>query len=130
MQHRYRTGMTLFMFSLVIFALVVQAVFVGSYGGQHLDLNRSYGGYEVFGAISPLNPIANVGVQVAADPTLRGRIAAAGSMGRLGVGLRQPGQRVQTWQGALLYVAGDDYLASTRFTLQSRATGYHTDGQV
>jgi len=129
MQHRFRTGMTLFMFSLVIFALVVQAVFVGSYGGQHLDLNRSYGGYEVFGAISPLTPIANVGAQVAADPTLRGRIAA-GSMGRLGVGLRQPGQRVQTWQGALLYVAGDDYLASTRFTLQSRATGYHTDGQV
>jgi putative ABC transport system permease protein len=130
LQHRFRTGMTLFMFSLVIFALMVQAVFIGSFGSQALNLDQQYGGYDIYGSASPLNPIANLQAAIAATPNLRSRIEGAGGLGVLPVDARQPGYRASSWQPTVADVADDAYLSGNLFTLHSRAAGYASDAQV
>jgi putative ABC transport system permease protein len=129
LQHRFRTGMALFMFCLVIVALMVQAVLIGGFSARGLNLNADVGGYQVFGAITPSNPIRNAGAQIAANPDLRGRVTAVGSIAPIPIYLRQPGVHVG-WQAYRGDIADDAYLASTRFTLHSRAAGYGSDAQV
>ena len=128
--HRFRMGMTLVMFSLVLFALTVMSVLINSRSSQQLDSNQVIGGYDVYGSISPSNPIHHISARIAANPSLRSRIAAVGGLGQIPVDLRQPGQRNQHWQGGSADIADDSYLASTHFTLHSRATGYTSDAQI
>ena len=130
LQHRFRTGLTLSMFSLVIFTLMIVSVLNGTFTGQGLNLNRDRGGFDIFGATSPANPVANVNARVNADPTLRSRVAAAGGIGQLPIGLRQAGQTDQNWQPYRANIADDAYLASTQFSLHSRASGYASDASV
>jgi putative ABC transport system permease protein len=130
LQQRFRTGMTLFMFSLVIFSLMVQAVLIGSFGSQGLNLNAGAGGYQVWGNVSTSNPIHGVNARIAADPTLRGRITAAGGVGELGVTLRQTGPKGTDSTDDTAAIGDDSYLASTRYPLHIRAMGYTTDAQV
>jgi putative ABC transport system permease protein len=129
LQHRFRTGMALFMFCLVIVALMVQAVLIGSFSARGLDLNKDIGGYQIYGTISPANPIRDVTAEIAASPTLRHRISSAGGIAALPVDLRQSGQP-GGWQAYRADIADDAYLAGTHFTLHSRAAGYASDAQV
>ena len=127
-QHKFRTGLTLSMFSLVIFTLMFMSVLVGS-SSSTLVMNRDTGGYQIYGAVNPNNPIQNAAAQVAANPTLKG-ITAVGGMANLNVGVRQPGQAKQNWQDYFANVVDDNYLNTTQFTLHSRAIGFSSDGQV
>lgn len=126
-QHRFRMGMTLFMFSMVVFALMVQAVLISSYSSEKLNLNLATGGYQAFGRLSPGNPIHDVSAQIAANPNLHRRIAAAGSLAQIPVDLRQTNH---TWQGSSANIVDDAYLAGAHFTLHARASGYASDQQV
>ncbi len=130
LQNRVRTGLTLSMFSLVIFTLMVMSVLTGSFIGQGFNLDRDTGGYQVYGAVSPLNPIRDAGARIAATPSLRGRVSAEGGVAALPAALRQPGQQSQTWRTAPVDVADDAYLASTRYPLHRRASGYASDAAV
>ena len=130
LQYRFRTGLTLSMFSLVIFTLMVVSVLTGTFSGQGLSLDRDRGGYAIYGATSPANPVRDVAARVKADASLRARVAAAGGIGRLPIGLRQPGQKDQTWQPYRANIADNAYLTTTRFTLHGRATGYGSDAAV
>jgi len=130
MQNRFRTGMTLFMFSLVMFALVVQAVIIGSFGSEGLDLNRDLGGYQIYGQAGPSTPIWNAVSRASNNPNLHGRVSAAGGVGELSARLSQPNAHNQVSADTRVGIADGGYLASTRFTLHSRATGYATDRQV
>ncbi|MGH2344728.1 MAG: ABC transporter permease, partial [Chloroflexota bacterium] len=128
MQHKFRTGLTLAMFSLVIFTLMFMSVLVGS-SSSSLVLARDAGGYQIFGAANPNNPIPNAAAAVAANPKLKD-VTAVGGIAKLGVGIRQPGQDKQNWTDYTANVLDDNYLKSTEFTLHSRASGYSSDAQV
>ncbi len=130
LQYRFRTGLTLSMFSLVIFTLMVVSVLTGTFSGQGLSLDRDRGGYAVYGATSPANPVRDVAARVKADPALRARVAAAGGIGQLPIGLRQPGQKDQTWSPYRANIADNAYLTTTRFSLHGRAAGYGSDAAV
>ena len=130
LQNRVRTGLTLSMFSLVIFTLIVMSILTGSFVGQGFNLNRDSGGYQVYGSVSPLNPIRDILARIAATPSLRGRVDAVGGVTNLPAALRQTGQRDKTWQPSSISVADDAYLASTRYALRLRAPGYTSDAAV
>ncbi len=129
MQNKMRTGLTVAMFSLVIFTLMVMSVLLTSVFVP-LNLNRDAGGYQAYGTVSTLNPIRDLSAQIQANPSLRARLSAVGGIGLIPVGLRQPGQSDQSWQDYRANIFDDAYLASTRFTLHARATGYSSDQQV
>ena len=129
MQHKFRTGLTLAMFSLVIFTLMFMSAIVGSTSSS-LSMDRDTGGYQTFGAANPNNPIQG-GVQhaIAGNPALKD-ITATGGIAKLDVGLRQPGKQDQSWNPYIANVVDDSYLSSTQFTLHARADGYGSDAQV
>jgi putative ABC transport system permease protein len=129
LQHKFRTGMTLAMFSLVIFTQMVMSILVGSFN-TGLNLDRDAGGYQIYGAANPNSPIAHLNQTIAANPALRTGITATGALTKVAVGLRQPGQADQSWQAYGANIMDDAYLATTRFTLHSRANGFGSDRQV
>jgi putative ABC transport system permease protein len=129
MQFKFRTGVTLAMFSLVIFTLMVMSVLIDSTAGS-LVLNRDTGGYQIYGTVNPSTPISNLDRDIAANPALRGRIAAYGALANIAIGLRQPGQQDQSWYPYNVNIVDDAYLRSTRFTLHARALGFSSDRQV
>jgi putative ABC transport system permease protein len=129
MQNKFRTGLTLTMFSLVIFTLMVMSVLIQS-TSSGLRFNRDTGGYQIYGAVSEPDSMANNAAIIDANPRLRSAIRAIGGIGKLGIGIRQPGQANQAWQSYIANVLDPGYLASTRFTLHGRATGFTSDAQV
>ncbi len=129
MQSKARTGLTLAMFSLVIFTLMVMSVILTSVFVP-LNMNRDVGGYQAYGTTSALNPISGMSARIQANPSLRTRVAAVGGIGRIPVGLRQPGRPDANWQDYQANILDSAYLSSTRFTIHARATGYSTDQQI
>lgn len=128
--HRLRTGLTLFMFSLVVFALVVEIAFNGSFSGGALNLNRDAGGFAVFGRVSASGGIPNLQRQIDANPSLRHAGVTGGGTAPIVADLRQRGTDKGRWNPAVINVADDAYLAHTAFTLKARASGFSSDAQV
>lgn len=90
MASRFRTGMTLAMFSLVIFTLSVVAFFNEAFGAAFDDTRRASGGYDVAAGVSLSNPISDIGARIEASPNLdRGEFVAIGGIGGLPVSIRQ-----------------------------------------
>jgi putative ABC transport system permease protein len=129
MQHKVRTGLTLAMFSLVIFTLMVMSVLTGSTSGS-LKLDRDTGGYQIYGAVSQPGATASNASAIAANPQLSRAIAASGGIGKVNIGVRQPGQQDQSWQQYNANVLDDNYLAGTRFIMHSVATGFGSSAAV
>ncbi len=130
-QYRFRTGMAMAMFSLILFTLMVVSVLASSLGGVRLDTKRFLGGYDLWGTTSAGNPAGDMRGRIAANPTLRGDIAAVGGLARIGGDLRQAGQADQSWQPYIVNVADNSYLDSVAPAfLHSRAHGYASDSQV
>jgi putative ABC transport system permease protein len=129
MQFKFRTGLTLAMFSLVIFTLMVMSVLIRS-TSSGLAFNRDTGGYQMYGAVSEPDSMANNAAIVAGNPRLHKAIEAIGGIGKTAIGIRQPGQLDQSWQPYVANVLDPAYLASTRFTLHSRAIGFSSDAMI
>ena len=71
LQNRFRTGMSLAMFAIVIFSVTVMATFVDVYSNLLDNQDRMGGGYEVIGFVrSDLNPIGDLRTAVEANPDL------------------------------------------------------------
>ena len=60
MQNRFRTGITLAMFSLVVFTLVVMAFIINSIGGVFEDTETLSGGFHIRADTSYANPIPDI----------------------------------------------------------------------
>ena len=73
MQNRFRTGMTLAMFSLVVFTLVCMSFIIAGIGGIYGDTVKLAGGFDVRASSSYTNPVADLQASVsealAAAPT-------------------------------------------------------------
>ncbi len=129
MQFKFRTGLTLAMFSLVIFTLMVMSVVTGSTSSS-LNLDRDTGGYQLFGAVSQSGSTSNNAAVIDANPTLRRAISAVGGIGQIGIGVRQPEQNTQSWQPYVANVVDIAYLGSTQYALRAVATGYASSARV
>ncbi|HXT34225.1 MAG TPA: FtsX-like permease family protein, partial [Chloroflexota bacterium] len=131
LQQRFRTGMTMFMFSLVLFSLVVQLVVSSSFDSEALNLNQSVGGYDAWGTASTANPITHLGARVAGNPDLRRRVGAVGELSPMSADIYQRTANSQSWStGNTVGVLDDAYLAGTRSPFQVRAAGYTSEAQV
>jgi putative ABC transport system permease protein len=60
MNNRFRTGLTLAMFSLVIFTMIFMSVVIGATTGALRDVEAFSGGYDVWGTVSYNNPIPDI----------------------------------------------------------------------
>ena len=100
MASRFRTGMTLAMFSLVIFTLSIIGFIDASFNSAFDDTRRFSGGFDVTASASFTNPIGDLGARIDESPALdAGDFAAIGATSGLPVRIRQEDteQDLQDW---------------------------------
>ncbi|MEA2573445.1 MAG: putative transport system permease protein [Chloroflexia bacterium] len=143
----FRTGMTIAMFALILFVLIMMSVLTNL--NRQVDPNRPEvsGGYQIQASVSYANPVSDINARIAADPALNGKFDAVGGQTTLPLQLRQPGRKppstpptaeelkanpaaAEGWSFYNVRLSDDAYLQSTKFPLQLRLKDYPNDQAV
>jgi len=130
MANRFRTGIALAMFSLIIFTLVIMSVISASFGQLLEDTDRISGGFQIIGQVNYSNPIPDI--EAALDrPGGVGRdnFQAIASINHAPVKIRQA-DKEQEWED--LFLAGVDaaYASSISYSFDMMTEEYGSDAQV
>jgi putative ABC transport system permease protein len=130
--NRFRTGMTIAMFSLIIFSLTVMSVLNSNFANL-LAGNDAHGSWDVIATVNKNNPIGDL-VQ-----TLQGtgkvdtsKITASGQTSLYdGVQqVQQEGVAGASFKSFPISTGNDSFFANTQAKLNSRANGYNSDSAV
>ncbi len=100
MASRFRTGMTLAMFSLVIFTLAVVGFINAAFASSLDDTRKFSGGIDIAAGVSFTNPIDDFGARIEQSPALdASEFAAIGGTSELPIHIRQRDteQELQDW---------------------------------
>jgi putative ABC transport system permease protein len=127
---RGRTGMTIAMFSLIIFSLVAMAT-INSNFEQVFTGEDASAGWDIQLVQGPINPIDDLESALAQEDVDTSQIDASARMSMVGFGLarlRMPGD--EEWGNYNIQGVDDAFLEESRMPLQSRAEGYETDEEV
>jgi putative ABC transport system permease protein len=132
---KFRTGMTMAMVALVIFALTMMSVMNGNFDRVFLT-QEARAGWDIQVQENPANPIGDLTQALAGSNVdtskfqAVGRIAVAGSSGNR---LRQASDGAKAAADLPVYRVGgmdESFLTHSNIALQSRATGYENDAAV
>ncbi len=130
MQSRFRTGMTLAMFSLVIFTIVVMGFVIKGMGSTWEDPARASGGYEVRATSGYANPIPDMDAALEkADGVSPDDFTAVGSVASLPVKARDAASPDKAADTAL-QGADAGYTGSVNYGFDMRADGYDSSREV
>ena len=132
LSNKVRTGLTLAMFALVIFTLMVMSILTNIFSGQFSDPDNVLGGWEVDGRVNANTPIEDIRQRIVDHPDLSiDDFEAIGGFTSLGAQARQVGGESQAWESTQLVGSDDAYLGATEFTFKLIAEGYgDTDREV
>ena len=130
LRSRFRTGVTLAMFTLVVFTLVTGATTTTSFVNGMNDLGTYGGGFDIRATVAPTSPIPDMRTALRHAPGIDPadfRVVSAQSF--LPVKARQVGVSGDAKEYA---VRGLDsaFLTHTTYSLAARAYGYGSDSQV
>jgi putative ABC transport system permease protein len=136
--NKFRTGMTMAMISLVVFAVVCMSVMNTSLGQLFLR-DDSRGGWDVVVTENPNNPTGDLKGALEMNPTAKvdtSRFAAVGAVlfPDLFIGSElhqvQHGVTPEGWDEHPVLGLDDEFLATASIPLQTRARGYEDDAAV
>jgi putative ABC transport system permease protein len=125
LRSRFRTGITLAMFMLVVFTMVVGAVISGSFVRAFDDVDRFSGGFDVRAGVAAVSPIEHPAQAIANAPRLRAedfRTVAAESY--LPVKARQLGRYAGRFEDYPVKGVDDAFLRRTTYGFAATARGY------
>lgn len=125
MKKRFRTGMTLAMFALIIFTVTVIAM-ISSFQANSVEstYREEAGGYDIMGIANLNNPIADINAAISASPTLSGRFDEISSLSFNRVPTYMKDQDPSESFMNTVYGADDDFLENNDFTFQAIMQGY------
>lgn len=129
LQRRFRTGLSIIMFSLVVFAMTVMAVITNAMQNTYVDINAQTGGYDIqatayFKALPDLSASL---VQHGINPA---SFTAIGVRTTTEVGVIQPGAENARWSLYPAQVVSGGFLQGYGLHLVGRANGLGDDGAV
>jgi putative ABC transport system permease protein len=136
--NKFRTGMTMIMISLVVFAVVVMSIMNTSFNDLFLR-DDSRGGWDVVVTENPNNPVGDLEAaleQSATSEVDTSRFAALGTVLFpnlfTGSDVRQvqDGVTNEGWDEHPVFGLDDEFLATASIPLQTRARGYESDAAV
>jgi putative ABC transport system permease protein len=130
MQNRTRTGLTLAMFSLVIFTMIFMSTLIATTTSALEDVDSFSGGYDIAATVSYSNPIPDIDSAIADDPELNGKIDYVASRSTLPLEIRQVDAASQEWREYLANGVDDVYLDTTTFDFVLMAEGYGSAREV
>lgn len=125
-----RTGMTIAMFSLVIFSLVtlttLNSNFIELFSSDDADA-----GYDVQVITSPANPVDDLRAALEGTDVDTSRIEGVGRVASIEFGntqIREPGE--DDWQNYVIAGLDQSFIENATIPFQSRAEGYASDAEV
>jgi putative ABC transport system permease protein len=129
LRNLFRTGVTLAMFMLVVFTLVVGAITTGSFVKAFNNLDAFGGGFDVRATTSPASPIVDMPDAMARAGLDRGDFRLVASVSDLPVKARQLGV-ASTAEAYVVHGADAVFLGNTTYGLAARARGYESSEAV
>jgi len=131
MAAKFRTGLTLAMFALVIFTLIVMSILTEAFSASVGDSERVAGGWDIQATVNSNTPIEDIRMAIDERPDLdNGDISAIGGYTAFPVEIRQIGAEEQRWRFYGIRAADDQYLQQTGTTLKLIADGYDSPEDV
>ena len=131
MAAKFRTGLTLAMFALVIFTLIVMSILTEAFSAAVGDSERVAGGWDIQASVNSNTPIEDIRLAIDDRPGLDNQdIAAIGGYTAFPVEIRQVGAEEQRWRFYGIRAADDQYLQQTGTTLKLIADGYDSPEDV
>ncbi|MDY6834746.1 MAG: FtsX-like permease family protein [Chloroflexota bacterium] len=132
MANRFRTGMALAMFSLVVFTLVVMSLVNHSIGALFDDSERLSGGFDIQATVNYNNPIPDINTAIEeAEGINLNDFEAIASISGTAMEMRQANTD-QEWTEDPMFLQGVDsqYTNSVSYEFSKMAEGYDTTDQV
>lgn len=129
LKSRFRTGVTLAMFMLVTFTLVVGATTTGSFTRAFNDIRAFGGGFDVRASAAATAPVPDIAAAVHRSPVLRPLISVAASRSSLPVKARQLGT-AHAGQNYLVGGLDTSFLAHTSWGFDTWARSYSSPAAV
>ncbi len=131
MAAKFRTGLTLAMFALVIFTLIVMSILTEAFSAAVGDAERVAGGWDIQASVNSNTPIEDIRLAIDEKPGLDNKdITAIGGYTAFPVEIRQVGAEEQRWRFYGIRAADDQYLQQTGTTLKLIADGYDSPEDV
>ncbi len=129
LHHRFRTGLSIIMFSLVVFAMTVMSIITNAMQNTYVNINNQTGGYDIQGT-AYFKPVADLRAslkQHGVDPAHFSEIGVATSTA---VGVIQPSSTTPSWQAYPANIVDGGFLKGLGLHLTARAQGYNSDTAV
>ncbi len=125
MSSKFRTGLTLAMFALVIFTLIVMSILTRAFSTAAADVETSTLGWDIEGSVNFNTPIEDIRQAIADHPDLSpADFEAVGGYTTIPIEARQPGAENQRWRWYAVRAASDDFLDAAGGKLKIIADGY------
>jgi putative ABC transport system permease protein len=125
MSAKFRTGLTLAMFALVIFTLILLSILTESFSITSDRVALATGGWDIEGTIAPSTPIADFRQAIDDSPTLRSEsFRAVGGFTNIAIEARQVEAGSQRWNWYGVRAADDSFLRATEYKIKLIADGY------
>ena len=125
MSAKFRTGLTLAMFALVIFTLIVVSILTEAFNTTPEDLAIATGGWQIEGTVNGNTPISDIRGDISDSPILNSEdFTAIGGYTLVPLEARQVGAENQRWEWYAARAADNEFLGATDFKLKLIANGY------
>ena len=130
MEYRFRTGMTLAMFSLVVFTLIVMAFILTASSGVFSDPEKLGGGFHIRGSVSYANPIWDMDDALNnAQGVNKSDFEAVGSFTGMPVKVKQAGT-TQDWTDFFVQGVDQGYTDHITYGMATMVEAYQTPKEV
>ena len=127
MSSKFRTGLTLAMFALVIFTMIVMSILTEAFSTTSADDASVVGGWDISARVNPTTPIDDFRQAIEDSPNLNpADFEAIGGYTYIPVQVRQEGAENQSWKSYAVRAADDGYLSGTETEFHLIAEGYGT----
>lgn len=122
---KFRTGLTLAMFALVIFTLTIMSVLTQTFGTQFAETRVMTGGWDIEGEVNLTTPIDDIRTEIGQTETIQlSQFEAIGGYTGIPVQVRELEAKNQQWNGVRFVAADDGYLESSTYDLKLIADGF------
>ena len=130
LRNRFRTGVMLAMFTLVVFTLVTGAITTGSFVQSANDLRAFGGGFDVRATAAPAAPVRDMRAALARAPGLnRADFRTVASESTLAVRARQIGTGT-TAETYAVHGVDRPFMDNTTYQFSAKAKGYPTSAAI
>ncbi|TMC18369.1 MAG: ABC transporter permease [Chloroflexi bacterium] len=129
LQRRFRMGMSVMMFSLVVFAMTVMAIITNAMQQSYVDINTQTGGYDIQ-ATAYFKPLPDLRSSLEQHGVPSKAFSAIGVRDTTAVGIIQLSAAAPRWYVYPAQVIDGGFLHGYGLHLTARATGFANDSAV